>query len=128
MAPKRDARQAHRRRRRIAWPLLASVTLVGLLFIGVYPTRTYLAQRASLNRAEHQLDVLHAENDRLDQRVKALNTDDEIERLAREQYNLVRPGEEAYAILPAAPAPITLPKVWPFIGLADKLNPSAPSG
>jgi cell division protein FtsB len=36
-----------------------------------------------------------------------LHTDAAIERLAREQYNLVKPGEEAYAILPARPAPST---------------------
>ena len=106
--------------------MLVSVTLIGLLFIGVYPTRTYLAQRSSLGRAQHQLEVLKTENARLDERVKALDTDAEIERLAREQYNLVREGEEAYAILPAPPAPITLPHVWPFTGLAEKLDPAAP--
>jgi hypothetical protein len=106
-----------------------SVTLIGLLFIGVYPTRTYLSQRASLSRAEHQLDVLETENAKLDERVKALDTDAEIERIAREPYNYVLPGEEAYAILPAPPAPIELPHVWPFTGLAEKLHPAPlPSG
>jgi cell division protein FtsB len=107
--------------------MLVSVTLIGLLFIGVYPTKTYLAQRASLGRAQHQLEVLETENTRLDARVKALDTDAEIERRAREQYNLVLPGEEAYAILPAPPAPIALPKVWPFTGLAEKLDPAPPT-
>jgi cell division protein FtsB len=107
--------------------MLVSVTLVGLLFIGVYPTKSYLAQRASLGRANHQLEVLKTENAKLDDRVKALDTDAEIERLAREQYNLVLPGEEAYAILPAPPAPITLPHVWPFTGLAEKLDPAPPT-
>jgi cell division protein FtsB len=116
-----------RRRRRLLWPMLVSVTLIGLLFIGVYPTKTYLAQRASLGRAQHQLEVLRTENGKLDERVKALDTDAEIERLAREQYNLVLPGEEAYAILPAPPAPITLPHVWPFTGLAEKLDPAPPT-
>jgi cell division protein FtsB len=123
----RPPSERRRRHRRVLWPLLISVTLIGLLFIGVYPTRTYLAQRASLGRAQLQLEVLKAENDKLDQRVQALDTDAEIERLAREQYNLVLPGEEAYAILPAAPAPITLPRVWPFTGLAEKLDPAPPA-
>jgi cell division protein FtsB len=109
------------RRRRLVWPLLGSLTVVGLLFIGVYPMRTFLAQRTSLSNATKQLDVLRAQNGQLDHRIQALSTDAEIEKLARERYNLVRPGEEAYAILPAPPAPIALPPVWPFTGLAQRL-------
>jgi cell division protein FtsB len=91
--------QQRRRPRILLWALLASVTIVGVLFIGVYPVRTYLAQRASLHRAERQIDVLKTQNDNLGQQTQQLNTDSEIERLAREQYNLVRPGERAFAIL-----------------------------
>lgn len=112
------------RRRRLVYPLLASVSVVGLLFIGVYPIRTYLAQRSALSSKQQQLEVLRAQNARLDQRVQALNTDAEIERLARERYNLVRPGEEAYALLPPPPTPIQVPPVWPFTGLATRLGSS----
>jgi len=87
--------------RRAAWPLVAGVVLVGLLFLFVFPSRTYLAQRQELSSAEGRVQVLTRENEELASRVKKLNTDEEIERLAREQYNLVKPGEEAYAILPA---------------------------
>ena len=38
-------------------------------------------------------------------RSTASHTDAEVERIAREQYNLVRPGEEAYAILPGPADP-----------------------
>jgi cell division protein FtsB len=86
--------------RRALWPLLASVVLVGVLFAGVFPTRTYLAQRASISHAEKQLQVLGEQNKDLEARAQQLQTDAEIERLAREQYNLVKPGEEAYAVLP----------------------------
>ena len=86
--------------RRAAWPLLVSVVLVGILFAGVFPTRTYLAQRASISHAEKQLDVLGEQNRDLQAQAKKLQSDAEIERLAREQYNLVKPGEEAYAVLP----------------------------
>jgi cell division protein FtsL len=111
-------------RRRLLWILLASVTVIAVLFIGVYPTRTYLSQRSALQKAQHQLDVLQTENAKLDQQAAALNTDSQIETLARERYNLVRPGEEAYAILPSPPPKITVPPVWPFTGLAKKLDPS----
>lgn len=103
--------------RRAAWPLVASVVLVGLLFLFVFPTRTYLGQRHDLDSAERRVEVLSRENEELAARVKKLNTDEEIERIAREQYNLVKPGEEAYAILPApqpdappAPAPTSKKK------------------
>lgn len=86
--------------RRALWPVLGSVVLVGVLFIGVFPTRTYLAQRASIARAEEQLTVLGEQNAALEARAEELQSDAEIERLAREQYNLVKPGEEAYAVLP----------------------------
>lgn len=92
--------------RRAAWPLIVSVVLVGLLFLFVFPTRTYVAQRRSLTSAQNRVEVLSEQNQQLAARVKKLNTDEEIERLAREQYNLVKPGEEAYAILPA-PTPVT---------------------
>ena len=85
-------------------PLIAGLVFVGLLFLAVFPTRTYLAQRRDRAAAEAQLQLLSRQNRSLEQRARLLHTDAEIERLAREQYNLVRPGEEAYAILPA-PAP-----------------------
>jgi cell division protein FtsB len=86
--------------RRALWPLLVSVVLVGVVFVFVFPTRTYLGQRASISRAEKQLDVLGEQNRDLEKRAKDLQSDAEIERLAREQYNLVKPGEKAYAVLP----------------------------
>jgi cell division protein FtsB len=94
--------------RRAAWSVVALVVLVGALFLFVFPTRTYLAQRRSLHAARDRVHVLSVQNRELAARVKKLDTDDEIERIAREQYDLVRPGEEAYAILPA-PQPVPAP-------------------
>ena len=90
-----------------AWPLVAVVAVVGLVFLAVFPTRTYLSQRRDLGNTERRLAVLSGQNKELSARVARLNTEAEIERLAREQYNLVRPGEEAFAILPP-PGPPTL--------------------
>jgi cell division protein FtsB len=98
--------------RKAAWPLVG-VTLVALLFLAVFPTRTYLAQRRDLAATERRLAVLASENKELAARVDRLNTDAEIERLAREQYNLVRPGEEAYAILPPPGPPAADPGAHP---------------
>ena len=100
--------------RRAAWPLLVSVSIVGVLFLFVFPGRTLLAQHRSLRAAETKVAVLTDNNKRLAARVQQLHSDAEIERLAREQYGLVKPGEEAYAILPApAPATAPVPKAKP---------------
>ena len=86
-------------------PLIVSVVLVGILFLFVFPARTYLDQRRRLAATEQRLRALAQHNAELTARVQLLNTDAEIERLARAQYSLVKPGEEAYAILPAPPPP-----------------------
>jgi cell division protein FtsB len=92
-------------RRRIVWLIFASVLLVAGLFLFVLPGRTYLTQRRSLDAATVRERVLYSENAKLAQRVQQLQTDAEIERLAREEYGLVKPGEEAYAILPPRQPP-----------------------
>jgi cell division protein FtsB len=87
--------------RRLLGPLVAAGVLVAFLLAGgVFPTRTYLHQRTAIAAEEEKLAVLTAENQKLAAKVDRLATDGEVERIAREQYNLVRPGEEAYAILP----------------------------
>ena len=94
--------------RRRLWVVLVTLAFVGVLFLAVFPSRTFLAQRASLSRAEHQLAVLSEQNSILEERARLLRDDEEIERLAREEYHLVRPGEEAYVVLPSPepkPAP-----------------------
>jgi cell division protein FtsB len=100
-----------RRVRRLVGPVLITVLFLGGLLGGVFPTRTWLAQRAATEGAEEQLAVLREQNEALEERARLLHSDAEIERLARDQYNLVRPGEEAYAVLPppASEEPSTLP-------------------
>jgi cell division protein FtsB len=110
-----SGRGRRRRLPRALWPAVVSVVLVGVLFLAVFPTRTYLAQRASTSAAEERLRVLREENAALEARVDRLHRDDEIERIAREQYNLVRPGEEAYAVLPP-PASTTTTTSLPAAG------------
>ena len=105
---------------RRVWPLVATVVVLGLAFLAVFPTRTYLPQRRDLRHTEQRLDVLSRQNQELSGRVARLNTDAEIERLAREQYNLVRPGEEAFAILP--------PPGSPGLGRDEAPNTPEPKG
>ena len=93
--------------------LVAGLAFVGVLFIAVFPTRTYLDQRHQRQEVAAEIKASDAKNKALEQRIDSLNTDAEVERLAREQYNLVRPGEEAYAILPTRPAPSPEPAARP---------------
>ena len=87
---------------------------LGLLAVAVFPTQTYLDQRRDTTEAEQRLRVLRDQNAAYEARIERLHTVEEIELLAREQYNLVFPGEEAYAVLPAPLPPLELPMVWPF--------------
>jgi len=95
---------------RKTWLLVGSLATVILLFLAVFPARTYLDQRRARQETQAKIRATDATNGRLEQRIKALHTDAEVERLARAQYNLVRPGEEAYVILPTRPAPSPQPK------------------
>jgi len=92
---------------------VASLVFVGFVFGAVFPTRTYLTQRAEIAAATERLELFKAQNGRLEGAVERLQRDEEIERLARSRYNLVRPGEEAYAILPVPAPPSPVPVLAP---------------
>jgi cell division protein FtsB len=85
--------------------VVASVIFIGILFGAVYPTRTYLSQQRELKAAQHKLELFREQNGRLEAEAKRLESDEEIERIARARFNLVKPGEEAYAIVPVPPKP-----------------------
>ena len=85
--------------------MVASAAVVAVLLVFVFPTRTYLDQRHQLAVATRRLQALDAANAQLAAKVDKLHSDSEIERLARERYHLVRPGEQAFAILPAPATP-----------------------
>jgi cell division protein FtsB len=101
------------------------VALLGALAVGLFPTQTFLAQRSSTSEAEQRLSVLRDQNEAFEARIERLQTAEEIERLAREQYNLAYPGEEAYAVLPAPLPPLELPEVWPFGRLLEPVTTGA---
>ncbi|MCE2524458.1 MAG: septum formation initiator family protein [Acidimicrobiia bacterium] len=67
---------------------------------GVVPVRNWVAQRNEITRLEAQLAEVEVSNVALEAEIRLLQTDAEIERIARRDFGLVYPGEEAYAILP----------------------------
>jgi len=95
---------------------VVATLLVVLLLSALYPIRQYFSQKSSLagltvqeNRLNDRIAELRAERSRL-------MTDAEVERIAREELGMVRPGEVAFAIVPrantvAAAKPATAPAV-----------------
>ena len=98
-----------RRRRAALVGILLGLGAVAILFLFVYPTSSFLRQRDDLNRARERLEVLRSETTRLDDATKKLQGDAEVERIAREQYGLVRPGEQSYVVIPATTTTTTPP-------------------
>ncbi len=103
----------------IAPVILVILTTGALAFLA--PTRTLLDQRKTAATAEQRLAELERANDDAQAQVDALQTDTEIERLAREQYGYAKAGEEVYHLLPEAKDPVRVPDTWPFEGLGSSL-------
>jgi cell division protein FtsB len=76
--------------------VLAVAVLAGL---AVLPTKTWFSQRDKMAEAEAELARIEAEIVQLEDQQRRLETDAEIEIVARRDYGLVRPGEESYRIV-----------------------------
>jgi cell division protein FtsB len=94
-----------RRRRTVITTVMLGLALVAIMFVFVLPTQTYLSQRDQIDRAEERLDVIRRETAELRADTERLEGDAEVERIAREQYGLVRPGETSYVIVPETTPP-----------------------
>ena len=79
---------------------LIAVTVVVVWTWGVLPVRNWADQRAAIDQLEAELEQVQSANAVLEAEILLLETDAEIERIARRDLDLVYPGEEAYAILP----------------------------
>jgi cell division protein FtsB len=95
---------------------LTVLVFVAVLGLGVVPFRDWLDQRETLTGLREQVADIERQNRDYELRADALNTDEEIERRARAEYNLVRPDEEAYAVLPPPDETLDVPGIWPFRG------------
>ncbi len=119
-------RRSWRRAGRTLGLVSGAAVVLAVLVLVVLPTPTYLAQRHNIREAEQRLTVLRDQNQAYKDRVERLQSAEEIERLAREQYNLVLPGEEAYAVLPAPLPPLEFPSLWPFGPMLSTPAPPPP--
>jgi cell division protein FtsB len=96
-----------------AGPAVAAAALLGVLGLAVIPAQAYRDQQQHREELAATVSRVSSENQALRERSDRLATDDEIERLARLRYNLAKPGEEVYAILPHAPPPPPPPAAAP---------------
>ena len=108
-------------RRYLFWLFILAVVVVILIW-AIQPIRLWLDQREELSTKQQELTNIESSNSALEQRAEALQTPEQIELIARQNFGLIREGEEAYAVLPAAPEPLRIPSSWPFTELADALG------
>jgi cell division protein FtsB len=81
--------------------LLTMVLVLGFAAAtGIIPFRQVMAHDRSVQLAREQRDALIAANLQLEQQIAALETPGEVERLAREQFGMVMPGEIALVAIP----------------------------
>lgn len=105
-AKRRVKRQPKKRRavsgelRRARLLLLGAVAVSAVILFAWFPASSLLSQRSDLAGTESQLTTLHSQDAALAQEKKNLSDAGEIGRIAREQYQLVSPGQQAYEVLP----------------------------
>lgn len=136
------AQPAAARKKRSRWPTLLFLTLLvslGLVASGVLPIQQYLGRENQVNAALADLAVVETRNAELAADVDALQTEQEIERVAREQYGFVREGEIGYVVITpdaddpvvSTPAPVVpvpeehpgfLTRIWQFLTGDDVVN------
>src|SRR3954447_6147270 len=80
-----------------------SVLAALALFVFVYPTRALLSQNDDIGRTRHDLAALQQTNHTLELEMLKLRTPAEIERIARQRFSMVKPGERLYAVVPGGP-------------------------
>jgi len=90
--------------RRTSSGLSSLLVIVGLLvavvvLAGVFPFRQIVAGNREIDAAENRRAAISEETRVLESRIAALQTPEEVERLAREQFGLVMPGEIGYVVV-----------------------------
>jgi cell division protein FtsB len=88
---------------------MAVLVLVGAMYLFAYPARTYLDQKQAIAVQERAIAVLKAEDSKLAGESSALQSPATIAGIARQKYGLVRPGQQAFMVLPSPGAPASSP-------------------
>ncbi|HEX3334209.1 MAG TPA: septum formation initiator family protein [Acidimicrobiales bacterium] len=120
--PARQQADAGTRRARL-W-LLGAVVLAAVIMFAWFPASSLLSQRSNLAGTAAGLASLHTQDRALAQEKKSLSDTGEIGRIAREQYQLVSPGQQAYEVLPPSGAAAT---GTPYSGDPGSRGPVTPA-
>jgi len=113
-----------REARRSQFLLIGGALLSAIILGAWFPANALYQQHASLASVNAQLHALHAQDNALAQESKNLRSTSEIARIAREQDQLVSPGQQALAVLP----PTSSAKAdAPYAGDPALAAPVAPS-
>ncbi|HXW80630.1 MAG TPA: septum formation initiator family protein [Acidimicrobiales bacterium] len=80
---------------------LAVLVIGGAMYLFIFPARTYLAQKQDIAVQERTIAALKAEDSKLTGESRALQGAPTIEQIAREGYGLVKPGQQAFMVVPA---------------------------
>ncbi len=80
---------------------VVATLLVVLLMSALYPIRQYVGQKSHVRDLVAQDAELTKRIAELRHQQGLLLSNDEIERIAREELGMVRPGEVAFAVLPS---------------------------
>jgi cell division protein FtsB len=111
-------------RRRSQLMVLGSIVLSAAIVVAWFPGRALLHQRSSLAAAQAQLATLHAQDSALAREAHNLGDASEIGRIARQEYQLVSPGQQPYEVLPPSGAASA---GTPYAGDPGVRGPSTPS-
>lgn len=106
----------------------STVVLLVLLFLVIgaafltqlIPYRQIIDSNRQVDTAEAELAYLEAENELLAADVAALESPEEIEKLAREKLGYARPDETAYVVLDPPASAISPPAVDPELAVEDE--------
>ena len=103
---------------------VGAIVASAIVLFAWFPAGSLLSQRSNLHGTEAELDALHAQDAALAQEKKNLSDAGEIGRIAREQYQLVSPGQQAYEVLPPSGATAA---GTPYAGDPGSDGPATPS-
>ncbi|MGH9089797.1 MAG: septum formation initiator family protein [Acidimicrobiales bacterium] len=98
----RAARRRAARRRRDRLLLAGSVVVSALVVAAWFPASALYHQHQELAGTTAQLAKVRAEDAALHGEEHRLGNPSEVARIAREQYQFVDPGQQAYEVLPAS--------------------------
>ena len=80
------------------------LVMFALAATAVYPLRQYVSQQDRIERLEAKQQALAAENARLEVERRRLQDPAYVQQLAKRDYHVVAPGEEAWVVTGTPPA------------------------